>query len=93
MGFQNSLEDISKSDYMIWLEAGFVEYSRTKELKLSSLQETKSHILEKVSEKIPLIVFNATEGRLGGELHDGVMELIKATVEKDRRVFELDDIK
>ena len=37
------------------------------------------------------IVFESTEGRLGGELHDFVTELMMITIQKDRKVFELDD--
>lgn len=89
--FKSALGDINKSDYMTWLETGLIEYTGTKELKFSSLQESKSHILEKVSEKMPLMVFNATKGRLGGELHDGVMELIMLTIQQDKKVFETDN--
>lgn len=89
--FKSALADNDKSNYLPWIETGFIEYADTKELKFPHLEEFKSKILKKISEKIPLIVFEATDGRLGGELHDGVMELIMTTVQQDKKVFDTDD--
>jgi prefoldin subunit 5 len=79
------------SDYLPWLTKGFVEYAGTNQLKYSDLKGFAPHVEEKISEKIPLIVFECTEGRLGGELHDFVMELIMTMVVQDKKAFELSD--
>jgi hypothetical protein len=79
------------SDYLPWLTKGFVEYAGTNQLKFSDLKEFESHVAEKVSKKIPLIAFECTERRLGGELHDFVIELIMTMVVQDKKVFELSD--
>lgn len=78
----------STSDYLSWLKRGFIEYAGTNQLTTSNLKEFESHVMEKVSEKIPLIAFECTEGRLGGELHDFVIELLMTTVTQDKKVFE-----
>jgi len=82
-----ALNDNGKSDYLPWLEDGFVAYAGSRELSFSGLSEIKAHILETVSEKIPLIAFQCTEGRLGGDLYEGVQELIMNTIERDKMSF------
>ncbi|MFH1335323.1 MAG: hypothetical protein ABII96_02305, partial [Candidatus Zixiibacteriota bacterium] len=86
--FQDVLDNKGKSDYLPWLERGFVEYAGTNQLKYSNLKEFESHYPERWAEKIPLIVFECTEGRLGGELFESVLELIKTTIENDKKTFE-----
>lgn len=86
-----ALKDNNKSGNLPWLEDGFVEYAGSKELRFSELEEIKSHILEKVSEKIPLIAFQCTGGRLGGDLFEGVEELIMATIQKDKKSLFMED--
>jgi hypothetical protein len=89
--FQRILKDYGKADYFFWLKNGFVEYVGADELNFSNLKNFKTHISEKVAEKIPRIAFDCTEGRLAGELHDFVMELIMTTILEDKKVFLLDD--
>lgn len=79
------------STYLTWLKKGFIEYAGTDQLRFSDLKKFESDVLEKISEKIPLIAFECTEGRLGGELHDFVIELLMTTVGRDKKIFFDDD--
>ena len=89
----HAFQDIkATSDYLPWLTKGFIEYSGTDQLKFSNLEELKTNITEKGLEKIPLIAFECTKGRLGGELHDFVIELIMTVIMQDKRIFETGDI-
>ncbi len=42
---------------------------------------------ERVGERVPLIVFESTEGRMAGELYDAITELIQNTIEEDKKSF------
>ena len=89
--FQSVLEKDNKADYLLWLQSGFAEYSGTDKLNFNNVKNLKKNFVEKVGEKIPLIAFHSTEGRLAGELHDGVVELIMTTIQQDQKAFELSD--
>ena len=89
--FQSVLENNRRFDYLSWLNKGFVEYVGTNELNFSNLKKINSHFTGKLAEKVPQIAFECTEGRLGGELHDFVIELIMTTIRKDQKAFELSD--
>jgi hypothetical protein len=86
--FQNVLENNKKTNYLSWLNKGFVEYIGADELNFRNF---KTHFVERLAEKIPRIAFECTEGRLGGELHDSIIYLIMTTLQKDQKVFELED--
>ena len=88
---QNVLENNEKSDYLSWLDQGLAQYAGTNQLNFGNLKEFKSHFAGKLAEKIPLIAFECTEGRLGGELHDFVIKLIMTTIQRDQKAFELSD--
>lgn len=84
-----AFEDVKgTTDYLPWITKGFVEYAGINQLTISNLEESKSHVMEKAAEKFPLIAFECTEGRLGGELHDFVIELLMTTITQDNKVFE-----
>jgi len=85
--FQKALNKKNRLDYLTWLTGGFAEYTGADELGLKDLKEFKSHFAEKIAEKISLIPFNCTGGRLGGELHDSVTELIMTTISIDKKYF------
>jgi len=89
--FQSVLENNGRFDYLSWLNKGFVEYAGTNELHFSNLKKSKSHFTGKLAERVPLIAFECTGGRLGGELHDFVIELIMTTIQKDQKAFALSD--
>jgi len=89
--FQNVLDSYGKTSYLSWFKNGLVEYVGADELNFNNLKNFKKNFSEKLAEKIPQIAFDCTEGRLAGELHDFVIELIMATVQKDQKAFELDD--
>ncbi len=89
--FQNILENCGKTSYLSWLKNGFAEYVGADELNFSNLESFKTHFPEKLAEKVTRVAFECTEGRLGGELHDFVIELMMATVQKDKKAFELED--
>lgn len=76
------------TDFLPWLKKGFIEFSGTDQLTISNLKDFEQNVLDKVTEKISLIAFDCTEGRLGGELHDFIIELLMTTVEQDKKVFE-----
>ena len=86
--FQNALDKENKTDYLLWLTKGLAEYIGDNELKSKDLKEFESHFIEQIAEKIPLIAFDCTEGRLAGEQYDSVIELIQTTIENDKKIFE-----
>jgi hypothetical protein len=86
--FQNVLDNEDKADYLSWLTKGLAEYTGNNQLKFKDIKEFESHFTERVAEKIPLIAFECTEGRLAGEQYDCVIELIQTTIENDKKMFE-----
>ncbi|MHB8841141.1 MAG: hypothetical protein ACYC56_05010 [Candidatus Aquicultor sp.] len=89
--FRNVFDSYGKASYLSWFKNGFVEYAGVDELSFNNLKNFKKNFSEKLAEKVPQIAFDCTEGRLAGELHDFVIELIMTTVQKDQKSFELDD--
>lgn len=89
--FQSVLENYGKTSYLSWFKNGFAEYVGVDEFNFSNLKNFKTHFSEKLTEKVPQVAFDCTEGRLAGELHDFVIELIMTTVLKDQKAFQLDD--
>lgn len=88
---KNVLQNRNKSGYLMWLEKGFSEFVNADKLDFNMLENFKASFPNKLAEKIPRIAFECTEGRLGGELHDFVIELIMTTIQKDQKVFSLRD--
>lgn len=84
------LKEKNKLDYLPWLKDGLAEFTLS-ELNFSNLKNFKKNFSDKLAEKIPHIAFESTEGRLGGELHDFVVELVMATVQRDQKVFNMSD--
>jgi hypothetical protein len=84
------LEKENKLDYLSWLKVGLKEFTN-EELTFNNLKDFKENFSDRLAEKIPHIAFDCTEGRLGGELHDFVIELIMTTVQMDQKVFNMDD--
>jgi len=85
---QNILNKEGKNDYLPWLQDGlniFIDHPL-------NYNDFQSEFPEKIGEKIPLIAFECTGGRLGGESHDGILELIMTTIEKDKKFFLHGDI-
>lgn len=89
--FQIVLENNGRFDCLSWLKKGLFEYAGTNEINFSNLNKINSHFTGKFAEKVPLIAFECTEGRLGGELHDFVIELIMTTIQKDQKAFVSSD--
>lgn len=85
------LKDRDKLDYLSWLKKGFSEYAGTDELHLNDLRNFMENFPSRVAEKMARIAFESTDGRLGGELHDFVTELMMTIIQKDKKVFELSD--
>jgi hypothetical protein len=87
--FKDVLEKAAKPDYLPWLEQSASEYLGSTKLSFGDLKKVRARFSEKLAEKVPRIAFDATEGRLGGDLFDSLVELIKSTVEQDQRSFRL----
>lgn len=85
------LKERNKLDYISWLQEGLSEYVGAKELKFDNLEDFKESFPNKLAEKMTRIPFDSTGGRLGGELHDFITELIMTTFTQDRKTFNLDD--
>ena len=85
---KNVLKEKNKLDYLLWLKDGLSEFT-SGELNFNNLKNFRKGFSDKLAEKIPHIAFECTEGRLGGELHDFVIELVMTTIQKDQRVFSM----
>jgi hypothetical protein len=86
------LKENNKVDYLPWLKDGLSKFTYG-ELNFSNLKDFRKNFSDKLVDKIPHIVFDCTEGRLGGELHDFVIEMIMTTVQEDQKVFSMSDYK
>lgn len=85
------LTDRSKLDYMPWLKKGLSEYVGAEELNFNNFESFKENFAENLAQRSTQIAFNSTGGRLGGELHDYIIELIMTTFAKYKKVFLLED--
>lgn len=81
------LNKANKSNYLPWLSEGFSEFMESDELEYRNLKEFKSNFAEQIAERTALIAFRSTEGRLGGEQHDSVIELVMTTISSDKEYF------
>lgn len=84
------LKQKDKLDYLPWLKNGLSEFADG-ELNFNSLENLRKNFSDKLAGKIPQIAFDSTEGRLGGELHDFVIELVMTTIQEDQKVFSMRD--
>jgi len=84
------LKEENKLDYLPWLKDGLFEFIDG-ELNFNTLKYFRENFSNKLTDKILHIAFECTEGRLGGELHDFVIELIMTTIQKDQKVFSMSD--
>jgi len=84
------LKEKDKLDYMSWLKNGLFEFADG-ELNFNSLKSFRKNFSDKLADKIPHIAFECTEGRLGGELHDFVIEMVMTTIQEDQKVFSMTD--
>ena len=89
--FESTLALHDKINYLSWLKIGLAEYAGTDKFEIYSLKSVKSNFTQKIAEKIPLIAFDCTGGRLGGDLYDSIIELIMTTVQRDQKAFSLSD--
>jgi len=85
------LKERNKLNYISWLQEGLSEYVSAKELNFDNLEGFKESFPDKLAEKMTRIPFDTTGGRLGGELHDFLTELIMTTFTKDQKIFNLDE--
>lgn len=84
------LKENNKLDYLPWLKNGLSEFADG-ELNFNNLKDFRKNFSDKLADKIPHIAFDCTEGRLGGELHDFVVELVMTTIQEDQKVFSMSD--
>jgi len=84
------LKEKNKLDYIPWLKDGLLEFADS-ELDFSNLKDFQKRFSDKLADKIPHIAFECTEGRLGGELHDFIIELIMTTIQEDQNIFNMSD--
>lgn len=79
----------SVSDFLPWLKEGLLPFTEGEELKFDNLKKFKSKFPEVFAGKMATIAFECTEGRLTGEQHDSVIDLIKTTIEDDKEILGL----
>ena len=84
------LKEKNKLDYLPWLKDGLFGFTDG-ELNFNNLKDFRENFSDKLVDKIPHIAFECTEGRLGGELHDFVIELVMTTIQEDQKVFSMSD--
>lgn len=84
------LKESNKLDYLPWLKSGLSEFADG-ELNFNNLKDFRKNFSDKLADKIPHVAFDCTEGRLGGELHDFVIELVMITIQEDQKVFSMSD--
>ena len=84
------LKEKDKLDYLPWLKNGLSEFVGG-ELNFNNLKNFRKNFSNKLADKIPHIAFECTEGRLGGELHDFVIEMVMTTIQEDQKVFSMTD--
>ncbi len=84
------LKEKNKLDYLPWLKNGLYEFADG-ELNFNNVEAFRKNFSDKLSDRIPHIAFECTEGRLGGELHDFVLELVMTTLQEDQKVFSMSD--
>lgn len=89
--FKVILESNSEYDYFSLFSNGLVEYFKADKLRFNDLKNFKSHWGDKLKEKLVHIPFECTEGRLAGELHDFIVELLMRTIKKDFKSFQMED--
>ena len=85
------LKETNKLDYLAWLKNGSSGFTGG-ELNFNNLKDFRKNFPDKLADKIPHIAFECTEGRLGGELHDFVIELVMRTIKEDQKVFNMSDL-
>ena len=85
--FDMVLSGGENSDYRNWLESDARQYMGGAPLEFQELKTFKSQALQTVAEMVPRIAFEATGGRLGGDLFESIMALAMETVEKDKATF------
>lgn len=81
------LEKEKKLDYYKSIKSEFPKFIGMDEIKFADVKNLSYILANIIAEKIPLIVFDSTGGRLGGEQHDLIMELVMTTVSKDKKYF------
>lgn len=86
------LKEKDKLDYLSWIKNGLSKFADG-ELNFNNLKDFRKNFSDKLADKVPHIAFECTEGRLGGELHDFVIELVMTTIQEDQKVFSMSDDK
>lgn len=85
--FRAFQENKNTNSYLPWLIKGFDYFTDGNQLKFDNLEKLEEHFNKCLSNKIHLIAFNSTGGRLGGEQYDSVVELVMKVVECSRKIF------
>jgi len=81
------LEKEKKLNYYESIKLEFPKFIGLDEIKFVDVKNLSHTLANIIAEKIPLIVFDSTGGRLGGEQHDLIMELVMTTISKDKKFF------
>lgn len=86
-----ALEDVLKENEqhnnLKWLREGITDFLGGPEIDLQSFKKFRANFASEMSGIITHAAFNCTEGRLGGELHDGIIDLMQSTIETDKEYF------
>lgn len=56
-------------------------------LAQENLKKFTEEFTDRASEAIPHLIFDVTGGRLWGELHDGLLQIVMQTIELDKKKF------
>ena len=79
------------SNYLPWITEGLTDYNGDNPLEFNNLKEFEKRFSERFSEKMVKIVFDCTGGRLAGEQHDSIMELIMTMITQDKKIFFMEN--
>jgi DNA-binding MurR/RpiR family transcriptional regulator len=86
----SALDERGESERLLWLNDGLSEFV-SGELGFKGLANFRDRFADKLGSKTEYLAFESTEGRLGGELHDFVIELVMTTIQTDKKAMQLEN--
>jgi len=83
----------SRQNWLPWITKGFDNYINSDKGSFTNFDQLNESFTERVGVNIPRLVFDCTEVRLGGNLHDSLTELLMTTIMEDQKAFNMEGIK